>query len=80
MAAFVSLTGGAVYVVGAWFLLPRLGLLGVPVAGILAYLLDTAVSLPYALRRIRASEASVCGLGDTSMPNADVPTRAGASR
>jgi O-antigen/teichoic acid export membrane protein len=59
MAAFVSLTVGTVYVAGSWLLLPRLGLIGVPVAGVLAYLLDTAISLPYALRRIRAGEAGV---------------------
>jgi O-antigen/teichoic acid export membrane protein len=79
MAAFVSVTVGVVYVVGAWFLLPWLGLVAVPVAGVLAYLLDTAVSLPYALRRIRAGDASVCGLSHANMLDVDLPARASAA-
>jgi O-antigen/teichoic acid export membrane protein len=59
MAAFVSLVVGIIYVAGSWFLLPRLGLCAVPVAGSIAYLLDAAVCLPYAMRRIRFSAALV---------------------
>src|SRR5207237_194942 len=47
--AFVAAT----HILGAWFLLPRLGLMAVPVAGTAGYLIDAALSLPIALRHLR---------------------------
>lgn len=41
-----------VHVAGAWFLLPRLGLIAVPVAGIAGYMIDMSLSLRLALRHI----------------------------
>ncbi|MGD0497926.1 MAG: hypothetical protein ABSC23_05760 [Bryobacteraceae bacterium] len=43
----------AVHILGAWLLLPRLGIIAVPVAGTAAYLIDAALSLPIALRHLR---------------------------
>jgi O-antigen/teichoic acid export membrane protein len=42
----------ALYVAGAWLLAPQLGILAIPIAGAAAHLLDTVVSVPYALRHV----------------------------
>ena len=47
-----------VYVAGAWLLLPTFGIIAVPLAGVLAYLVDLAWSLPYALSYIRQQAAT----------------------
>jgi len=49
-------TVAAVFVLGTWFLLPKLGIVAVPLAGTLAFLIDVAVSLPLALRHLRAHD------------------------
>lgn len=45
----------AAYVIGAWVLLPRWGLIAVPAAGALAHLGDAAVSFPYVWRCLSPS-------------------------
>lgn len=52
--AGLYLAVAALYGAGAWFLLPRLGIVAVPLAGAVAHLLDAGISLPYALRHIRS--------------------------
>jgi O-antigen/teichoic acid export membrane protein len=56
LLAGLYLTVAALYVVGAWFLLPRLGLLAIPLAGAAAHLLDAGISFPCALRHIRSQD------------------------
>jgi O-antigen/teichoic acid export membrane protein len=59
--AFGQLAVAAVYVVGAWFLLPTLGLVAVSLAGTAAHLLGACLLIPYALQRLRVSEAQKSG-------------------
>ena len=46
----------ATHILGAWFLIPRLGLMAIPVAGTAGYLIDAALSLPIALRHLRRQD------------------------
>jgi O-antigen/teichoic acid export membrane protein len=55
--AAIHLSVAGVFVAGSWLLLPRLGLVAVPLAGCAAYLIDCATSLPLALRHIRRRAA-----------------------
>lgn len=54
LLAGLYLAVAVLYGAGVWFLLPRLGLIAVPLVGALAHLLDAGISLPYALRHIRS--------------------------
>jgi len=56
LLAGLYLTVAVLYGAGAWFLLPRLGIIAVPLAGAAAHLLDAGISLPYALRYIRSRQ------------------------
>ena len=56
LLAGLYLTVAALYGAAAWFLLPRMGIIAVPLAGAVAHLLDAGISLPYALRHIRSSD------------------------
>ena len=58
--AALHLSVAAVYLTAAWLLLPRLGVIAVPIAGALAYLVDALWSLPCALRHIERQAASQC--------------------
>jgi len=51
--AVLYTTVAALYVGGCWFLLPRFGIVAVPIVGTAAFLIDGVWSLPYALRHIR---------------------------
>ena len=59
LAALSYLTVAIVFVFGAWFCLPRYGLVAVPVAGACAHVLDLAITLPYALRCARVKRVDV---------------------
>jgi len=48
----------ALYVAGAWFLAPHLGILAIPIAGAAAHLLDASVAVPYGLRHLRSKEGA----------------------
>ncbi|MGD0200499.1 MAG: hypothetical protein ABSD27_07085 [Bryobacteraceae bacterium] len=56
--AAIHLSVAVVFVAGSWFLLPHLGLIAVPLAGIAGYLIDLATSLPLALLHIRRRAAA----------------------
>jgi O-antigen/teichoic acid export membrane protein len=56
--AAIHLSVAAVYLTASWLLLPRLGVIAVPIAGALAYLVDALWSLPCALRHIRRQAAT----------------------
>jgi O-antigen/teichoic acid export membrane protein len=68
-AALGHLAVAAVYVVGAWLLLPLLGLVAVPLAGAAAHLLGVGALIPYAFRRLPGSQA---GAGTPQAAPADV--------
>ena len=54
LLAGLYLTVAVLYGTGAWFLLPRFGIIAVPLAGAAAHLLDAGILLPYALRHLRS--------------------------
>jgi O-antigen/teichoic acid export membrane protein len=54
--ACIYLAVAVVFVSGAWILLPRFGLLGVPLVAAGAHTLDLGVSFPCALRYVRAKQ------------------------
>ncbi len=78
-AALVSVTVATLYVAGAWLLLPRLGLLAVPISGGVACLLEAGISVPYGLRRVRAGAVSVPQPSPTTTSNSIVLTGATGS-
>jgi O-antigen/teichoic acid export membrane protein len=75
--AAIHLSVAAVYLSASWLLLPRLGVIAVPIAGALGYLVDAVWSLPCALRYIRHKTAeagagprlSVSAKGDVQFAN-----------
>lgn len=52
--AALRMTTAIVYVGGCWLLLPSLGLVAAPLAGIVAFLVDGCCALPLALRYMRS--------------------------
>jgi O-antigen/teichoic acid export membrane protein len=54
-AAVYAITA-TIYVAGCWILLPRFGLIAVPLVGIVAFLFDVGLSLPLGYRYIRYRE------------------------
>ena len=50
--AALHLTTAALFVTGSYLILPRLGIIGIPIAGTAAYLIEGCVSLPVALRHL----------------------------
>lgn len=53
--AYVYVGAAVLYAAGAWFLAPRLGIVGVPVAGAAAHLLEVSLSVAYALAHLHSS-------------------------
>jgi O-antigen/teichoic acid export membrane protein len=54
----LHLSVAVVFVSVSWLLLPSVGVIAVPIAGVLAYLVDAIWSLPVALRHIRRQAAA----------------------
>lgn len=46
---------GALYIAGGWWLAPRLGVMGVPIAGAVAHFIHVLLSTSYASRKLRRS-------------------------
>ena len=46
--AILQIISVTIFVIGAWIMLPSLGLIAVPLAGIVALIIDPIISLPYA--------------------------------
>ncbi len=47
--ALLQVIASTTFIIAAWVMLPRLGLVAVPIAGIIAFIIDPLISLPYAL-------------------------------
>jgi O-antigen/teichoic acid export membrane protein len=57
--AVLQLSVAAVFLTASWLLLPGLGVIAVPIAGVLAYSVDAIWSLPVGLRHIRRQVAAM---------------------
>jgi hypothetical protein len=63
LKAVLQISVGVVFVIGAFYLLPQLGIIAVPLAGMGAYLIDVFISLPFAWSHIKRQErAAALGL------------------
>jgi len=67
LKASLQLTVAVTMVVGGWLLLPKLGVLAIPILGSLGCALNAGVALPYALQLLRGNE------GDTALPRLASP-------
>ncbi len=67
-AGCMAFTAAVMFVAGSWVLLPRLGVVAVPIAGAAAYAVHAAVSLPFGYGLVRSGRTRA------------LPARCGAAR
>jgi hypothetical protein len=62
----LHLATALVFITGSYLALPRLGIIGIPIAGIAAYLIEGSVSLPVALRYLAMRQRSAIAVEPVS--------------